>query len=129
LQEERNFAESIVATVREPMLVLDGELRVASANRSFYRAFQVTPGETEKRLLYELGNGQWDIPALRQLLEEVLPQRTEFQNFQVETEFPKVGHKKMLLNARRVYREDGRSKLILLAMEDVTERNLEFPAE
>jgi len=87
LQEERNFAESIVATVREPMLVLDGELRVASANRSFYRAFQVSPRETEKRLLYELGNGQWDIPALRQLLEEVLPQSTEFQNFQVETEF------------------------------------------
>ena len=129
LQEERNFAESIVATVREPMLVLDSELRVASANRSFYRAFQVTPGETEKRLLYELGNGQWDIPTLRHLLEEVLPQSTEFQDFQVETEFPKVGHKKMLLNARRVYREDGRSKLILLAMEDVTERNLQFPAE
>jgi hypothetical protein len=89
----------------------------------------VTPGETEKRLLYELGNGQWDIPTLRHLLEEVLPQSTEFQDFQVETEFPKVGHKKMLLNARRVYREDGRSKLILLAMEDVTERNLQFPAE
>ena len=111
---------SIVDTVREPLLVLDGRLRVQSANRSFYRTFQVSPPDTEGRLLYDLGNGQWDIPCLRTQLEEVLPQNTAFEDFEVEHDFQSIGRKVMLLNARRL-RQEG-SELILLALEDVTER-------
>jgi two-component system CheB/CheR fusion protein len=122
-QEACTYAESIIETVREPLLILDAELRIVSANRSFYQAFQVKPEETEKKLLYDLGNQQWDIPALRKLLEDILPKNTEFQDFVVEHEFPQTGHKKMLLNARKFYRESGSSHLILLAMEDITGKN------
>ena len=122
IAEAKAFAESIVDTVREPLVVLDADLRVQSANRSFYQTFQVTPEETTGRLIYELGNGQWDIPALRELLEKILPQNTAFNDFEVEHEFPAIGRKTMLLNARRVHREGDRTELILLAIEDITER-------
>jgi Methylase of chemotaxis methyl-accepting proteins len=121
LQAARNYAESIVATVREPLIVLDGELRVVSANRSFYQTFQVIPEETEQHPIYDLGNGQWNIPALKQLLEDILPKRTQFENFLVEQEFPRIGRKVMQLNARRVYSEDHKLQLILLAIEDLTD--------
>ena len=111
---------SIIDTVREPLLVLDGRLRVKSANRSFYRTFQVSPQETEGHLLYDLGNGQWDIRGLRTLLEEVLPENTSFDDFEVEHDFPDIGRKAMLLNARKL-RHEG-TEQILLAIEDVTER-------
>lgn len=114
------YARSIVETVREPLVVLDGQLRVLSANRAFYRAFGVAPPDTEGRLLYDLGNGQWNIPRLRRLLEEILPQRSSFEAFEVEHDFPGVGHKAMLLNARRLRQADA--ERILLAFEDVTER-------
>jgi PAS domain S-box-containing protein len=114
--------ESIMDTVREPLLVLNADLRVRRANRSFYRMFNVPPNETESRLVYELGSGQWDIPALRRLLEEVLPQNTVFNDYEVAHDFPSVGPKVMLLNARRIYREGNRTELILLAIEDITER-------
>ncbi|HMO24986.1 MAG TPA: PAS domain S-box protein, partial [Tepidisphaeraceae bacterium] len=111
-------------TVREPLLILAGDLRVLRANRAFYRTFQVTPDETENRLLYELGNGQWDIPALRRLLEGVLPRQETFDDFEVVHDFPTLGQKVMLLNARRVV--DGsaerRAEAILLAIEDITQR-------
>jgi PAS domain S-box-containing protein len=111
---------SIVDTVREPLLILDRHLRVQSANRSFYRTFQVLPQDTEGRLLYDLGNRQWDIPRLRTLLEEILPHDTVFNDFELTHDFPDIGHKVMLLNARRLPQEgDDR---ILLALEDVTER-------
>ncbi|MFO8004604.1 PAS domain-containing protein, partial [Guyparkeria sp.] len=111
---------SIVDTVREPLLVLDRHLRVQSANRSFYRTFQVLPQDTEGRLLYDLGNRQWDIPRLRTLLEEILPHDTVVDDFELTHDFPDIGHKVMLLNARRLPQEgDDR---ILLALEDVTER-------
>src|SRR5688572_11990710 len=84
-------AESIVETVREPLIVLDGNLRVLRANRSFYQTFGVQPEETENRLVYELGSRQWDIPALRKLLEEVLPQKTVFNDFEVTHDFPSIG--------------------------------------
>ena len=113
-------AEAIVATVREPLLVLDGQLRVQSANRAFYRTFQVAPEATLGRRLYDLGNGQWDIPRLRTLLEEILPRDHAFEDFEVEHDFPGIGPKSMLLNARRL-RQQG-EELILLAIEDVTER-------
>src|SRR4051794_7392667 len=115
-------ADSIVDTVREPMLVLSADLRVRRANRSFYRTFQVTPEETVARLVYDLGNQQWDIPWLRKLLEEVLPQDTAFDDFEVEHDFPAIGRKYMLLNARRICGKDDQTEFILLAIEDTTER-------
>jgi two-component system CheB/CheR fusion protein len=122
IQAARIFAESIVDTVREPLLVLNGDLLVISANRAFYRMFRTSPAETEKRRLYDLGNGQWHIPSLRELLEEIIPKNTSFEDFVVEVEFPDLGRKKMLLNARRIPGEESQTELILLALEDVTEK-------
>jgi signal transduction histidine kinase len=118
----RPLAESIVETVREPLLVLDGDLVVRLANHSFYRNFQVSPHETINHLLYDLGDGQWDIPRLRLLLEEILPQNSYFEDFEVEHDFPTVGPKVMLLNARRLIGQDRRAEMILVAIEDITER-------
>jgi diguanylate cyclase (GGDEF)-like protein/PAS domain S-box-containing protein len=118
----RIYGESIFSTVREPLLVLDSDLRVVSANRSFYLTFRVTPQGTENTLIYELGDYQWDIPQLRSLLEDIVPNNTEFENFEVCHDFPNLGHRKMLLNARRVDQESGQPMFILLAMEDVTDR-------
>ena len=122
VQEARIYAESIVDTVRGPLVVLDADLRVLSVNRSFYQTFQVSPEETKNCLIYEIGNHQWDIPRLRQLLEEILPQNTRFQDYEVDHEFPTVGRKTMLLNARRIYREGNRTQMVLLAIEDISER-------
>ncbi len=112
----RRFAESIVDAVREPLLVLDGHLQVISASRSFYQRFQVSPEETVGRQLYDLGNRQWDIVALRELLESILPRDQTVDGFAVDCELPNVGRRKMMLNARRMA---GESALILLAMEEV----------
>jgi PAS domain S-box-containing protein len=120
--EARAFAEGIVATVREPLLALDANLRVLFANRSFYRTFQETTETTEGRLLYELGNRQWNIPQLRELLEDILPQNTSFEDFEVEHDFPRLGRRTMLLNARRVHRQANKTDMILLAIQDLTER-------
>ena len=122
MEERSLYAESIVRTVREPMVVLNGDLRVVSANPSFYRTFKVTPKETEGQLLYDLGNRQWDIPDLRHLLEEILPKDTQVEDFLVEHDFPEIGRRRMLLNARRVAQDGPSKQLILLAMEDVTDR-------
>jgi PAS domain S-box-containing protein len=115
------LAYNIVETVREPLVVLDERLRVVFANRAFYQTFQVTEEETVGRLIYELGNRQWDIPALKQLLNDILPKKTSFENFIVEHDFQTIGRRIMMLNAREVQREPGKQKLILLAIEDVTE--------
>ncbi|HKP76188.1 MAG TPA: response regulator [Longimicrobiaceae bacterium] len=115
------YAQDIVNTVREPLLMLDAALRVRSANRAFYQTFQVSPGETEGRLIYELGNGQWDIPDLRTLLEDIVPQSSAFNDFELEHDFPALGRRVMLLNARRLQAGDH-GELLVLAMEDVTER-------
>jgi two-component system, chemotaxis family, CheB/CheR fusion protein len=114
------YLESIVDTVREPLVVLDEQLRVKTANRSFYRTFQVTPTETETCSIYDLGNGQWNIPRLRTLLEEIRSHNKSFESFDVDYEFPGIGRKSMLLNARRLHWA-ARTELILLAIEDVTE--------
>lgn len=121
-ERARTYAENIVDTVRQPLLVLDAELRVQSANRSFYQAFRVTPQETEGKPLYELGNGQWDIPALRPLLAEILPRHSSFQDFEVAEDFPGIGRRTMLLSARKLYRVGNNTELVLLAIEDMTER-------
>jgi len=115
------YAQDIVNTVREPLLMLDTALRVRSANRAFYQTFQVSPRETENRLIYELGNGQWDIPDLRTLLEDIVPRSSAFNDFELEHDFPSIGSRVMLLNARKL--KAGRhGELLVLAMEDVTER-------
>jgi two-component system CheB/CheR fusion protein len=122
VQVARDYAQAIIATIREPLIVLDGGLTVVFANQSFYRIFNVAPPETENRLIYELGNRQWDIPSLRELLEKVLPLNQVFQDFEVEHHFPELGHRTMLLNARRLARGEAAKDLILLAIEDVTDR-------
>jgi PAS domain S-box-containing protein len=115
------YTESIVATVREPLLVLDKDLRVRTTSRSFYETFGVAPEDTENRLLYELGNSQWDIPDLRRLLEEVLPRDNQVNDFEVDHKFEQIGTKTMRLNARRLVQAADQAPLILLAIEDVTE--------
>lgn len=120
----REFAESIVETVRDPLVVLDGDLRVVSANRSFYTTFQVSKEETEKRLVYELGNGQWDIPKLRELLGKILPRDNKIEGYLVEHDFPGIGRKRMILNARRIINDAiAQRPMILLAIEDVTQKD------
>jgi two-component system CheB/CheR fusion protein len=122
IRAARNYAESIVETVRESLVTLDAGLRVVLANPVFYRTFQVKPEETEGQLLYELGNRQWDIPELRTLLEKILPQETVFNDYEMEHDFPGIGRRTMLLNARELRRAEGEERLILLAIEDVTGR-------
>ena len=116
------LAEAIVDTVREPLVVLDRDLRVIAASRSFYRTFAAEPGNTEGRMLYELGDGQWNIPALRTVLEDIIPRHRAVEAYEVEHEFPTIGQRVMLLNARQVFDEDGTGSALLLAIEDVTER-------
>ena len=122
VQEAREYAESIVETVREPLVVLDTDLRIISVNHSFYQTFKVTPEDTEGKLIYDLGNRQWNISKLRVLLEEIIPRDNQFQNFEVDHEFPTIGRKIMLLNARQIYNKDIGRQMILLAIEDITER-------
>jgi len=117
----QKYAESIVETIREPLIVLTPDLRVITANHSFYGAFQVKPEETEGRFVYSLSDHAWDIPSLRELLEEIIPQNAHFNDFEVEHEFPVIGRRRMLLNARRIYREGQGTDMILLALEDITD--------
>jgi signal transduction histidine kinase/DNA-binding response OmpR family regulator len=121
LEAIETYAQDIVETVREPLLILDPSLRVRSANRAFYQTFEVGAGETEGRLIYELGNGQWDIPDLRVLLEDIIPTRSVFNDFELEHTFPRIGRRVMLLNARQL-RAGSHGELLMLALEDVTER-------
>jgi two-component sensor histidine kinase/PAS domain-containing protein len=118
LEGRRELAQKLIDSVREGLVVLGWDLRVRSANRSFYRAFRVEGAEIEGRPLYQLGNGQWDIPRLRELLEEILPRQTRFDDFEIEHEFEHLGRRVMLLNACRLDHE----RLILLAIRDVTEQ-------
>lgn len=114
--------EGIVETIREPLLVLDRDLRIVTASRSFYEFFKVKPEETVGQFIYDLGDKQWDISKLRELLETILPQQTAFDNYEVEHDFVTIGRRTLLLNARQIEREVGKEKIILLAIEDITER-------
>lgn len=122
LYQALDFAQAIVETVREPLLVLDTDLRVKTANSAFYRSFQVSPEETKDQFIYDLGNYQWNIPALRQLLEVVLAENRAFENFEVTHEFQHIGRKTMVLNARQIVQKGVQSGMILLAIEDFTDR-------
>ena len=121
-QKALKYAESIFETVREPLLVLDSCLRVVKVNRSFYDSFKVTPEETIGNFIYDLGNRQWDIPKLRSLLEAILLKDNKFDDYEVEHEFSNIGHKSMILNARRIHPEGIGAQMVLLAIEDITER-------
>src|SRR5947207_15738907 len=121
VEDIQDYALNIVDTVREPLLMLDTTLRVQSANRAFYQTFHVSPAETENHLIYELGNGQWDIPDLRTLLEDIVPKSSVFNDFELEHTFPVIGRRVMLLNARKL-KAGNHGELLVLAMEDVTER-------
>ncbi len=113
------FFHDIVETVRAPLLVLDSDLRVRTANDFFYQNFDLTPEMVENRLIYEIADGQWDIPRLRELLEDILPQNSTFNDFVIEHDFARIGRRKIVLNARRLKGESDRGELILLAMESV----------
>ena len=122
LARGHDLAEAIVDAIREPLLVLDPDLRVIAASRSFYRTFAATPRKTLGQLVFDLGDGQWNIPKLRALLEDIIPKRRTVESYEVEHEFPSIGRRVMLLNARRVFDENGAATAILLAIEDVTRR-------
>lgn len=116
------YIRTVVDTLREPFLILDEQLRVLSANKTFYAVFQVTKKETEGELVYNLGDGQWNITKLKILLEDILPKNTFFEDFKVEHDFPKIGRKIMILNARRIHTAAEKKPIMLLAMEDVTKQ-------
>src|SRR5207245_3181423 len=118
----RDHAEMIADSVPSPLMVLDAEQRVVWASPSFYETFQVTPAETTNRCIYELGNGQWDIPALRKALAEGVEKNVEFHEFEVEHDRGRVGAKTMLLNARPMHWENEAGRMILLAIDDITTR-------
>lgn len=120
--ELNKFTENVIDTIREPLLAIDKNLRVIKASRSFYKFFKVTAKETIGKLIYELGNHQWDIPKLKELLEEIIPEKNSFDNYEVVHHFTTIGKRVILLNARQVKRVFGKEKIILLAFEDITER-------
>jgi two-component system CheB/CheR fusion protein len=117
-----DFAEAIVETVREPLVILNQNLRVLKANKAFYETFRAAREETEERLIYDLGNGQWNIPKLRELLENILPAHSTFRDFEVTHDFEHVGRKVMLLNASEIFNPNAQARTILLAIEDATDR-------
>ena len=122
LTETKNYAEAIIATIREPLLVLDKNLRVKTSNQSYFTAFNTKETEVEGKLIYELDNQRWDIPALRKLLETILPEKSVFNDFEITQTFSTIGERVMLLNAREITKAHGAEKLILLAIKDITDR-------
>lgn len=124
IEDAQTLAQAIVETIHEPLLVLDSQLRVLAAGRAFYETFKVDPEHTIGRLLYSLGDGQWNIPALRLLLETIIPERTAMDGFEVDHDFPGLGPRTMLLNARKVLYATSADATILLAFTDVTARRL-----
>lgn len=124
LNESYDYSEAIINTIHEPMLILDKDLRVKSANQAFYKNFRVRREDTEHALLFELGNRQWDIPRLRELLIEIIPKNTHFHDFEVTHNFFLIGQKTMLLNASRIIQKSHGEQLILLAINDITEHAL-----
>lgn len=124
-EESWTYIKTVVDVIHEPMLILDKNFRVMVANEPFYKTFHVQPKDTENKIVYDLGNGQWNIPALKKLLEDIFPRDTFFRGFEVTHEFPSIGRKVMILNARQIHSDKKSAKdrppIILLAMEDITE--------
>jgi two-component system, chemotaxis family, CheB/CheR fusion protein len=124
LNDSYNYSEAIISTIHEPMIILDKDLRIKSANNSFYKTFLLSEKDTEGTLLYDLADKRWDIPRLRELLEGIIPRNTEFQNFEVIHTFPGIGEKILLLNASRIIQQTRGDQLILLAISDITEHSM-----
>jgi PAS domain-containing protein len=122
VQDAWILAHAIVDTVREPLIVLDQDLRVVAASRSFYLTFKVDADDTQGKFLYDLGDGQWDIPKLRLLLGKIVPEHGATENYEVEHDFPSIGRRTMLLNVRKVLYEKGAHSTFLLGIEDITEK-------
>lgn len=125
-EESWTYIKTVVDVLREPVLILDKNFKVLAANEAFYNLFQVNQKDTEGKIIYKLGNGQWNIPALRKLLEDILPKNTFFKGFEVEHDFPFIGHRTMILNARHIRSRDKATSelfppIIMIAMEDVSE--------
>lgn len=125
-EESWAYIKTVVDILREPVIILDKNCHVLAANDAFYQFFQVEPEDTEGKNIYKLGNGQWDIPALRKLLQDILPKNTFFKGFEVEHDFPTIGHRSILLNARHIYSQDKTTSelfppIIMIAMEDVSD--------
>jgi signal transduction histidine kinase len=118
------YAEAIVETVREPLIILDENLRIKTANKSFFDSFKVTKAETYNKLIFDLGNGQWDMPELKKLLKKIIPKNSHFENFEVTHTFDDIGTRTMMLNARRIILEGHKTELILLAIEDITQKKI-----
>jgi PAS domain S-box-containing protein len=117
-----SLAQYIVDNLRHPVIVLDGRLNVISANKNFYQTFKVKPEETVSRPLYELNNRQWNIPRLKKLLEDILPRSSELENYELEHNFPVIGKRKMMLNAKQLGDESGNNQRIFLSIEDITDK-------
>lgn len=124
VQDARKYAENIIEAIHEPLLVLDSALKILTANHSFYETFKVMPKDTIGNFIYDLGNRQWNIPKLRALFEDILPHDTVFNGYEVEHDFPNIGRKIILLNARQIFRENIGTYIILLTMEDITQRKM-----
>ncbi|NOZ60933.1 MAG: PAS domain S-box protein [Calditrichaeota bacterium] len=122
IKKARQFAESILETIHEPLIVLDPQFRIISANRAFYETFGETPQQANGKSIFDLRDGHWDIPELRALLEKILPQNTSFKNFEVKFDLPKLGEHVKILNARRIYQRKEKTEMILLAVNDITEQ-------
>lgn len=125
-EESWTYIKTVVDVLREPVLILDKNFKVLAANEAFYKLFQVEQKDTEGKAIYKLGNGQWDIPALRKLLEDILPKNTFFKGFEVEHDFPSIGHRTIILNARHIHSRDKTTSelfppIIMIAMEDVSD--------
>jgi len=125
-EESWTYIKTVVDVLREPVLILDKNFKVLAANEAFYKLFQVEQIDTEDKVIYTLGNGQWDIPALRKLLEDILPKNTFFKGFEVEHDFPQIGHRTIFLNARHIHSRDKTTSelfppIIMIAMEDVSD--------
>jgi PAS domain S-box-containing protein len=128
IQDAREYSENIVETVHKPLVVMNSDLKILTANHSFFETFMVTPEETIGNFIYDLGNRQWDIPKLRVLFEDILPNDSVFNGYEVDHCFPDIGQKNFVLNARQIFRKNIGSHIILLAMEDNTARK-QFEAE
>lgn len=125
-EESWTYIKTVVDVLREPVIILDKNFKVLAANEAFYKLFQVEQKDTEGKIIYKLGNGQWDIPALRKLLEDILPKNTFFKGFEVEHNFPSIGNRTIILNARHIHSRDKTTSelfppIIMIAMEDVSE--------
>lgn len=125
-EESWTYIKTVVDVLREPVIILDKNFKVLAANEAFYKLFQVEQEDTEGKLIYKLGNGQWNIPKLRKLLEDILPKNTFFKGFEVEHHFPSIGQRTIILNARHIHSKDKTTSelfppIIMIAMEDVTE--------